>query len=180
MARKRQAHAHICWVQWQKKDLYTLWIDTVDKEFLWTDINGLVPLFTTPVEAIELAKTIGVQLENSEVEKQNLDAVWQWMQNPAKSPPKECLLAWNLFSDLSTSVGVKFIGDHHAPVRSRVFDTLYAYYGPWPSQKKWPWKRQESKVLKRILQQGFRLWQKNIYMVAAGQYPLQAKDLNPA
>jgi hypothetical protein len=160
----------VSWIRWQGQDGYALWLDTPNKEWYWTDAHRRVPLFATTKEVAELALQLNYKLEDNKPVLQDLDSAWNWMQHPNKLPNDHCLAAWHLFSDLGAGIGVPFSGDTHAPTRDRVFDLLYAYHGPWLSNKP-AWKLQERKVLKRILQEGFRMWQKYAYWSNGNHVP---------
>ncbi|MBO3269041.1 hypothetical protein [Hymenobacter defluvii] len=174
------------WVRWEGKDRYALWIDTPDKEFYWTDSQGRIPFFSTKDEVVTLAAKLGVQVYVEKLIMHDLDLVRQWLQQTQKLPPKESLAIWGMFSDVGTGVGNLFDGDRKSPVRNRVFDKLYLNDGiiqinqegrmefrnattkPWIPR----WRLQERKMLKRCLQQGFRLWQKYTYPATIDMVPL--------
>ncbi|MCA8831031.1 hypothetical protein [Hymenobacter pini] len=86
-----------------------------------------------------------------------------------------------MFDDLSSGIGKPFLGNKKGTIRNRLFDKLYfndgiiqlnpkgkmEFRGPHTHQWRPLWRRQELKVLRRILLQGFRLWQKYTYAVPA-------------
>lgn len=167
----------VSWVRWQGKDSYLLWLTADEKDMYWPDADKRIPAFATASEVIELGQCLGVQVVTEEPRLQNLDAVWEWLEQPKKLPPKECLTAWHAFSDLSSGIQGAFSGDTKSPVRNRLFDKLYLNDGIFQinqhgridyrgaSTKPWVpcWTLQERKVLKRVLQEGFRMWQKYVY-----------------
>lgn len=177
---------YVIWMRRQRQNIYSLWVTTLDKDFFWTDNQGNIPLFITSDEVSELAKRIGAQAYAEKLAMHDLDLVWQWLQQSQKLPPKETLAIWNMFSDVGTGVGNPFDGDRKSPVRNRVFDKLYLNDGiiqinqqgrmdfhnadtkPWIPR----WRLQERKMLKRCLQQGFRLWQKYTYPATIDMVPL--------
>jgi hypothetical protein len=164
-------------VQWQGQDNYLLWLTAEEKDMYWPDNDGQVPAFATAVEVVALTKQLSIDMYGQEPVLQNLDVVWEWLQQPAKRPPKECLMAWHIFSDLSSGVQYPFSGDAKSLLRNRLFDKLYLNDGIFqinqhrkldfrnsntePSVPSWT--LQERKVLKRILQEGFRMWHKYVY-----------------
>ena len=107
---------------------------------------------------------------------------------PETVPCDECLTAWNLFDDLSTGIEREFAGNRKGPVRNRVYDKLF--FGSevvgvnqqgkaeitGPHTRPWipKWRLQERKVLRRILRQGFWLWQKYTYRTTVDEVQLPA------
>ncbi|WP_139920633.1 hypothetical protein [Hymenobacter sp. DG01] len=161
------AKYYISWYRWQAQDSYTLWLTMPYEDALWADEMGRVPLFATPGEVRILAERLGVTVEGEAPRMHDFDAVAHWMMHSNRLPPRECLIAWNAFDDLSSGVGHEFAGNRKAPVRNRVFDLLYAQSGLWKITAEPIWRLQERKVLRRILQQGFRLWQRYTYQASA-------------
>ena len=170
------------WVRWQGQDGYALWMDQPNKELYWTDAQGNIPVFST-IEGVRVLTTeLGVPLRTDPPGLCDFDVVWEWLQQPRKRPPQECLTIWGLFSDVGTATGTPFDGDRKSPVRNRVFDKLYlndgiiqlnqqgrmefrnAHTKPWIPG----WRPEERRRLKRALQQGFRLWKKFTYRAAIG------------
>lgn len=170
----------ICWCRWQQQSWYLLWWTSPDREALWVDATGRIPRFSTPQEVVSLAERLEVQLAPEEPSCLEFDLVFQWLSQPAKNPPKEALVVWNIFDDLSSGIGKPFWGNQKGTIRNRVFDKLYLndgiiqlnqkgqmeFRGPHTHPWKPGWRRQELKVLRRILVQGFRLWQKYTYLAA--------------
>lgn len=154
---------YISWVRFHQQDGYMLWIENPESECLWSNSLKRVPVFKIRERVVELAQQLNVELEKNDPHLVDLDIVVNWLVNTEKMPPKGLLSAWNLFSDLSQTTGEIFIGNIKAPVRNRVFDLLYVTNGLWRSDLPIVWPRHERKVLRRILQQGFRLWEKYTY-----------------
>ncbi|OWP64510.1 hypothetical protein CDA63_03840 [Hymenobacter amundsenii] len=185
---EEKAGFFVSWLRWQRQDGYSLWIEWPEREQYWADARGNVPLFATSEEVGLLATKLGVQIyvQAAEPGMIDLDCVWQWLQQPQKRPPKECLAIWNTFSDVGSGVSVPFDGDRKSTVRNRVFDKLYFNDGIFqinqdgkadfhgPHTKPWipGWKREERKKLQRSLKQGFRLWQKHTYRATIDAVPL--------
>ncbi|MBF9220991.1 hypothetical protein [Hymenobacter ruricola] len=158
---------HVLWARFKRQDMYLLWIAGLEKEYFWTFDNQRVPAFRSRDKIIALAREQGLPLKTEQPQLHDLDSVAAWMDNPEKMPPANSLIVWNAFSDLGQSIGKPFDGDTKAPVRNRVFELLYATDGIWQrlGYRSIPavWPRQERKVLRRILLQGFRLWRKHVY-----------------
>ncbi|MFD2718466.1 hypothetical protein ACFST9_07050 [Hymenobacter monticola] len=159
---------YIFWARYKRKDMYLLWREGLEeKDSFWTSDNQLVPAFRSSEKIVELAKKQHLSLNAEPPKLLDFDAVASWMDNPEKMPPAASLEAWNIFTDVSQSAGKPFDGDTKSPVRNRVFELLYVTAGIWrrPGHPWGPvvWPRQERKVLRRILLQGFRLWNKHVY-----------------
>lgn len=170
----------ICWCRWQQQNWYLLWWTSSDRDALWADAAGRVPRFATPGEVASLVERLGLRLVQEGALCLDFDAVFPWLSQPAKNPPKEALRVWSIFDDLSSGIGKPFLGNQKGTIRNRIFDKLYlnngliqlnqkgqmefrgAHTHPWKPR----WRRQELKVLRRILLQGFRLWQKYTYPAA--------------
>ncbi|WP_426492551.1 hypothetical protein [Hymenobacter sp. 102] len=175
------AEYYISWCRWQGQDWYSLWWTAEEDDGLWADEAGQVPRYTSPAGVRQLADGLGVQLAPEEPLLQKMDDVFNWLSHPAKNPPTETLTVWNMFDDLSSGIGKPFLGNQKGTIRNRLFDKLYLndgiiqlnqkgqmdFRGPHTHPWKPRWRRQELKVLRRILLQGFRLWERYTYVVPA-------------
>ncbi|WP_227768565.1 hypothetical protein [Hymenobacter sp. 15J16-1T3B] len=157
------------WVRVHQRDRFLLWVERPENEGLWTDPQGRVPSFDNMAELAVLAGLLGVSLAVHQPELINFDSVRAWLEKPAKQVPcNECLAVWNLFDDLASGTGAAFLGSRRGPVRNRVFDKLYDCAGFWrislvQARQAKQWRKEERTKLRRVLEQGFRLWQKYVY-----------------
>jgi hypothetical protein len=165
----RELCHYVFWARFKRQDMYLLWKEGLenDPDTFWTDDNQKIPACRSKERVAELAQNQGLLLKNQAPERVDFDAVVAWMDNPKKIPPAAALMVWNIFTDLSKSIGKSFDGDTKSPVRNRVFDLLYVTDGIW-GRLGYPsgppvWPRQERKMLRRTLLQGFRLWNKHVY-----------------
>ena len=158
-----QARYFVLWFRHRQQNGYMLWIEKPEAETLWTDNSQRAVVFRSERQVVELARQLAIVLEPGSPQLIDLDVVANWLDHPEKMPPPESLAAWSLFDDLGCSVRKLFTGNVKAPVRNRVFELLYATAKVWRTPLPIVWPRQERNVLRRILRQGFRLWNKYVY-----------------
>lgn len=160
---------YVAWVRLHQQDRYLLWMERPESEALWADAAGRVPSFGSVAELRTLASSIDKGLEDQTPILLDFDPVLAWLANPAKQVPADaCLGAWNLFDDLASGTGAAFLGRRRGPVRNRVYDKLYNGSGLWQissaeARQAQHWRQEERRTLRRVLRQGFRLWQKYVY-----------------
>jgi hypothetical protein len=160
---------YVSWVRLRQRDQYVMWRTAQNEDALWAAADGRVPVFGSSDGVRQLARQLGVALQDEEPLCQDLDRAWAWITAPHKAVPcAECLTAWNLFDDLASGVGGEFLGWRRGPVRNRVFDKLYDCSGFWrissaEARQANHWRKEERNTLRRVLQQGFRLWTKYVY-----------------
>jgi hypothetical protein len=183
------AKYYVSWFRWQAQDGYALWLTMPYEDALWADSCGKVPVFSSLEDVEAFAARLGLSVEQEPLRLQNLDAVIPWMRELWEVVPcNECLTAWNMFDDLSSGIAKEFIGNRKGPARNRVYDKLFFGSGvvginqqgraelTGPHTRPWipKWRLQERKVLRRVLQQGFRLWKKYTYRATAAEVNLPA------
>ena len=171
---------YVAWVRLHQQDGFLLWVARTESEALWTDPTGRVPSFGSLAELRALTDSLGVGLNAPPPAPIDFDPVLAWLANPTKQvPANACLSAWNLFDDLASGTGAAFWGRRRGPVHNRVYDKLFYGSGLWGvdaqgharlrgegvPMKTWtPTCRSTRRnVLRRVLRQGFRLWQKYVY-----------------
>lgn len=171
---------YVAWVRLHQHDQFLLWMERPESEALWTDHAGRVPSFGSVGELRTLAASINESLVAETPILLDFDPVLAWLANPAKQVPAEaCLGAWNLFDDLASGTSAAFLGHRRGPIRNRVYDKLFWGSGTFGVDgegqmrlrgegvpiKMWTpvWRKEERRTLRRVLQQGFRLWAKYVY-----------------
>jgi hypothetical protein len=162
-----ELYHYVFWARFKRQDMYLLWAVGLEKEYFWACDNQKIPTFRSKERVIDFAQNQGLLLKDEPPGLIDFDEVVFWMDNPEKMPPAAALLVWNAFTDLSRTIERPFDGDTKSPVRNRVFELLYVTDGIWRrlgiNSATAVWPRQERKVLRRVLLQGFRLWNKHVY-----------------
>ena len=164
------------WFRLNRADRYLIWIDKEnaendEREEVFVDEQGRIPVFTSETDLATYAKIIEVEIENQEPILHDLDAVEEWLQEPASYLNcNDCLAAWNLFIDVAYPLKLTFIGDKHNRLRNRIYDKLFwgnnhfvgcpilghpsgDYYFP-------EWSYAEVRKLAKILKQGLKLFRR--------------------
>lgn len=117
--------AYFClWYRLDDIDAYLIWFSN-DQDGVVVQPDGSVPSF--PNESTLCAYTVTYQLPIKEGQPilHNLDVVSRWLHRTL-SADIDCdqfLMAWNLFSDISNSIGGEFNADHARtyPVYEKLF-----------------------------------------------------------
>lgn len=161
------ARYYIAKFRFQQLDGFVLWVEKPEVKFLWSNEKRQVPVFRNPEDAAQLGQRLGFNLEITVSRLVDLDVVAKWLDKPEKMPPQDSLAAWNMFADLGAEIEKSFIGNAKGLVRNRVFDLLYASFGPWSNSIIAVWPRQELNMLRRVVRQGFCLWDKHVCWVDA-------------
>ena len=161
---------YICWVKLNRRNIYLIWYsDELDGIILGADNK----LLTFPNQNLlrAFAKKHKIVLENQEPTLHNLNIIQNWLQNPTwKVDCFEFLLAWNFFTDVSTSLDAKFKGNRKSMIRNMVYDKLF-FGNNLPSitpvgKTYFPkWSVVEIAVLSSILADGLKLLKRNLNLV---------------
>jgi len=92
---------------------------------LHVDAAGVVPVFTTARDLADYATQHGITLASLEPGFADLDPVARWLGNPDSDQVNPSMFkdAWNLFSDLSNSIGGDFDADKD--LTQGIYDKLF-------------------------------------------------------
>ena len=150
------------WYRLDHTDGYLIWFSN-DTDGVVTESNGTVPSFRDQAALRDYAATQQMTLDAMEPALHDLDVVVHWLSDPQliEVDCKAFLVAWNLFSDLASSVNGVFDLDWERT--QQVYDKLF-----WgnnlspvtpPGEHYIPqWGNDERLVLREILHEGLELF----------------------
>jgi len=107
------------------EDRYLIWISN-DKDAVVVDENGFVLSFQNTVHLHEYADLRQYSLQNEEPVLHDLDWVGNWVAMPFS--PVDCraaLGAWNLFSDVATSIPDRANAFEQLDTQPEIYDKLF-------------------------------------------------------
>src|SRR5881628_2781348 len=101
------------WYRLDNKDRYLIWFtaDVDNSDGVAVNANGTIPIFVTKTDLMTYVQTNGFSpTELAEPGLHNLDLIAKWlkmkkMKRARRVDCEEFLNAWNLFTDVSKSVG---------------------------------------------------------------------------
>ncbi|WP_205503991.1 hypothetical protein [Rufibacter psychrotolerans] len=115
-----------------------LQLDNQIKYLIWVldEVDGLVTdpateelrllTFSEKDDLLGFAQKNGLVIEEDEPAKYDFDIIEIWIKNPTGFIDcKEFLNAWNLFTDVVTTLRIEFEGNKKEKVRSRIYDKLF-------------------------------------------------------
>lgn len=113
------------WFRLNYQDCFLIWILN-EPESVWLDEQGFIPVFSSETELATFAKAKNLEIVNEEPELHDLDAVEEWLQEPAGAIDCSIFLgAWNMFTDVAYALHQNFSGDQHGKLRNRIYDKLF-------------------------------------------------------
>jgi hypothetical protein len=107
---------------------YLIWVlDEVDRFITNPKTKELRLLtFSKKDSLFDFAQKNGLAIEEDEPAKYDFDIIENWVKNPTGIIDcKEFLNAWNLFTDVVTTLGIEFKGNKKEKVRNRIYDKLF-------------------------------------------------------
>ena len=157
------------WFRLDARDAYLIWFNG-EPDGVVTDANGKVPCFLNTEDLLRYASTLNLRVETEEPLLHDLDFVASWLKTENVEPVncKILLAAWNLFDDLSRSVGGNF--DAQQKKTKKIYDKLF-----WgnnlpvvtPEGKSYTpiWTKRELKIMREVLGIGLSLFTEKVSCV---------------
>jgi len=146
--------------------LYIIWIaNEEDDELLVNDDNRIIA-FRSEDELNTYSQNQDIEL-CEDVAKYAFYKLQQWLIDPyPKFEYDDFLNLWNLFTDVSTSVKLEFIGDIKDEVRNSIYDKLFDASNVFIADEPNPtFEEIEIKMLKKVMQQGLDLLLNNLVII---------------
>ncbi|NHA04187.1 hypothetical protein G7092_10295 [Mucilaginibacter sp. HC2] len=142
--------------------LYIIWIGNEVDEVLVNDDLKVIA-FKTEVGLLRYWND-HIRGSNTEVTDYNIYKIQQWITNPYPQFDYDVFLnLWNLFTDISESTKLKFIGDVKDEIRDEVYDKLFnASNGYWANEPNPVFDDTEIDILNKVMQNGLDLLLNNI------------------
>lgn len=151
------------------KDAYLIWF-TNEKDGLVADESGFVPSFENVSDLQNYARRRQIGVDTAKPKLVDFDLVRNWLNgNLSEIDDYNVFLdAWNLFEDLSNSVGGDF--DQERKSTNNVYHKIFwgcnisavtpegEFFTP-------RWTKKELKVLRRTLNTGFRIFREKVKAV---------------
>ncbi len=160
----RDIHYPTC-LDFKFHKLYFVWIE-YEKEELLTDIDLKIIAFKTEEKLLQYWNT-NIREEYKEVFTYNIFTLQQWLLFPhLKFQYDDFLNFWNLFTDVSESTKIKFIGDEKEEVRNAVYDKLFNASGVFIADEPNPiFSDVEFEMLVKVMQNGLDLLLNNLIII---------------
>lgn len=146
---------------------YLIWYSN-DADGVVIDSAGTIPSFRSEQDLTAYARAEGLDLgaQNGSV-LHILDVVRRWLKRkrPGRVDCVEMLAAWNLFSDVSASVGGRFNADKNRT--QRIYGKLF-WGNNWPSVTPEGrcyvplWSGREVRVMREVLGKGLAMFREHI------------------
>lgn len=157
-----------CWFRLDTHDSYLIWF-TDEEGGVITDANGKVPCFLKTEDLFCYASSLNLPIVAVEPLLPDLDFVASWLKTKDEMADcKKLLNAWNLFEDVSHSVGGNFDIDRKLTVN--IYEKLF-----WGNnipvvtsvgEKYEPkWSKRELKITREVLANGLSIFREKIIFV---------------
>lgn len=149
-------------------DSYLIWFSN-DQDGLMTDDAHQIIVFRDQISLQDYAQQIGVQLVDEPPVDYDFDTIQHWLHDPRAAPMDYPALldAWNLFTDIATSVGM--LDTWQEPTWRTLYDKLF-----WannlpavtpPGKTYEPiWSDAETAMLRTVMYTGLQLLRDNVQM----------------
>lgn len=162
----------VLWFRLDGKNRFLIWhtSDSDNSDGVIVTGNMAVPYFLSKDELLDFSKKSGLSIEDEEPSMHNLDAIVRWLKSKKRkrSQRVDCvdfLCAWNLFADVSKSVGEDF--DSNRDVTNKIYDKLF--YGNnlpsvTPEGRSYEpiWIRREVSVMRDIMSHGLSILRRHL------------------
>lgn len=161
---------YLLWFQLDDEDRYIIWIaGGDDKDRVVVNPVGKVPVFSTPVKALQYADQQGWKIEAEAPVLHNLDMVKSWLAHadPERVDCVEFLHAWNLFNDVAFSLSLVPAGEDDFIAGTKLTQLVYEklFWGNnlpsvTPEGKEYIpiWSKRHIRELKRVLEAGLKMF----------------------
>ncbi len=154
---------YICWYRLDGLDSYVIWYSN-ERDGVLTDQPLLVPSFPSMEQARSYAEQVGIQVEAEEPVLHNLDILSEWLRSPDNRTIRcdHFLSAWNLFSDIASSVeGAAFEQEERGvkAIYNKLFEGNNLPSWRAPGEIYIPgWSEREVAQMERVLGRGLSLF----------------------
>lgn len=158
-----------CWFRLDSHDSYLIWFGDEDDGVI-TDANGKVPCFLRTEDLLRYASSLNLPIKTEEPILHDFDFIVSWLE-AKNTEAVDCnilLAAWNLFDDVSRSVGGNFDADRK--LTAKIYEKLF-----WgnnipavtPVGKSYEpiWTKRELKIMREVLGVGLSLFREKISCV---------------
>jgi hypothetical protein len=147
-------------------DSYLIWY-TNEEDGVFVDEAGVVPSFKDTDALLKYAGGRGISLVPEEPKLQNLDVLERWLKegDDGLIAPDSFNDAWNLFADVSRSIGGGF--DTDRGLTQKIYEKLF-----WgcnlpvvtPEGKRYDpvWTERELKVMREVLGSGMEMFRRSV------------------
>ena len=114
---------YILWYRLDQNDRYLIWIsDKIDS--VHTD-KKQVTIFTSVADLRAYAAEKRIKLVEEELILNNFDTVQEWIPDPNQELNSiDCMNAWNLVKDITTTMKMKFKGSINENLTLEVYDKI--------------------------------------------------------
>ena len=155
------------------KDRYLIWHSSMNGEEpdgVVVNADGLMPVFRDGSSLFTYAAVEGLSpVDENQTGLHNLDSVVRWLERkrPAELDCVEFLNAWNLFGDLSATVGGIFNpdGDKTHKIYGKLFWGCNLPSMTPPGKCYVPlWPGRESRIIREVMSEGLRLFRSRIWL----------------
>jgi hypothetical protein len=156
---------YICWYCLDSQHRFLIWYSN-DKDGVLAE-HGKVPSFSSQEELFRYALTHLIDIQAEQPFLHDLDKVARWLDGPS-ADSIDCQAfsaAWNLFADVSSSVGDNF--DSDPKLTQKVYDKIF--YGlnlpaVTPEDKLYEpvWTIEEVQLIREVLGRGLNLFRLSI------------------
>jgi len=159
-------------------EYFNLWfrLDAHDAHLIWfngepdgviVDANGKVACFLNDEDLLRYASSLNLSVKTEEPNLHDLDSVASWLktENVETVDCNVFLAAWNLFDDVSRSVGGDFDADRKKT--RKIYEKLF-----WgtnipvvtPEGKSYTpiWSKRELKTIRKVLGEGLSLFREKV------------------
>ena len=166
---KMNRQYYILWFRLDVQNSYLIWFGDEDDGVV-TDAIGKVPCFLKTDDLLRYASSLNLPIKAEEPILHDLDFVASWLKTK-NAETVDCdifLAAWNLFDDVSRSVGGNFNADHK--LTAKIYEKLFwgnniPAVTPEGEHYEPTWTNQELMIMREILGVGLSLFRKNINCV---------------
>ncbi len=154
------------WYRLDGEDAYLIWF-TDEKDGVITDSNGKISNFQNTENLVQYAEGQNLSVDVEDAILYNLDAIAEWLMNN-ESEEVDCsnfIAAWNLFDDISRSVGSNFDGDHK--LTKKIYEKLFwgnNLLSMTPEGKQYHpiWTKRELRIMHDVLHSGLSMFRNRL------------------
>lgn len=165
MPKEGRTH-YVCWYRLDSTDAYLIWYSN-DDDGVIVDSSKDVLVFTAPEDASTYAKANGILIKKEAPELHDLDIVDRWSNGQADETPRpdEILAAWNLLSDISSSVGEEF--EKGEAGSGQIYEKLFLGNNlpsiTPPGEQYTPvWEEDELQLMRNTLKKGLEVFRSHV------------------
>jgi hypothetical protein len=157
---------YILWYRLDGGDSFLIWYSDEEDRVL-VDADGFVPSFKDRASLLGYAAGLNIRVDVEGPKLLNLDVLRGWLEreNDGLIDPDSFNDAWNLFADLSRSIGGDF--DPNGELTRKIYDKLFwgcnlPVVTPEGGQYHPAWTKRELKVMRDVLSSGLRMFRSSV------------------